>query len=189
MNAYTIVLFIHLSALFAAFGATALIGLALRRIRAARTCGEALQWLGLGKSAAHVFPPALLTLLASGAYMVHDSWSWDRPWVDAGLTGIVFLGVVGDRLEGGRAKKIAGVLAADPGAAIAGRTAAALRDPLFWTASCVNPLVAFAVAFDMVNKPGPFASGAALAIAVAVGAAAAVPLWRPRAERVAQAAE
>ena len=180
MHAYEIVLYLHILSLFVAFGVTGALWFALARLRSARVCGEALQWLAVGKTAGMVFPVVLLTLLATGAFMVHHSWTWSTPWVDAGLTGVVFLGVVGDRVEGGKGKKIAHVLAADPGAPIQGAAAAALRNPLFWSAGLVNPLIATAVAFDMVTKPGPAGAGAALAIAVVVGCAAAVPLWRTR---------
>ncbi len=180
MSGYDIALFVHLCALFVAFATTGMLGLALARLRAARTCGEALPWLALGKAAGIVFPAVLLTLLGSGAYMVHSAWTWHAPWVDAGLAGVVFLGVAGDRIEGGRGKRIARVLAADPGAPIEGRAAAVLHDPLWWSAAVVNPCVALGVAFDMATKPGPVAAGAAPAVALAVGLAAAVPLWRPR---------
>lgn len=180
MHAYTVALFVHLLALFVAFGVSGALWFALARIRSARVCGEALQWLAVGKTAGKVFPVVLLTLLGTGAYMVHDSWTWSTPWVDAGLAGLVFLGIVGDRVEGGQARKIAQILAADPVAPIAEHTAAALRNPWFWSAAITNPLVAVAVAFDMADKPGPFGAGAALAVALVIGCAAAVPLWRFR---------
>jgi hypothetical protein len=178
MHAYDIALYVHLLSLFVAFGVTGAMCLALARLRRTRVCGEALQWLAVGKTAGMMFPVVLLTLLATGAFMVHHSWTWTTSWVDAGLAGVVFLGIVGDRVEGGRAKKIAQVLAADPTAPLEGRAATAVRDPLFWSAAIVNPLIAAAVAFDMVTKPGATGAGAALAVAVCVGCAAAVPLWR-----------
>jgi hypothetical protein len=180
VSSYSIALFIHLCALFVAFATTGMLALALTRVRSAQDCGDALRWLALGKTAGIVFPIVILTLLASGAFMVRDSWTWETPWVDAGLAGVVFLGVVGDRLEGGRARKIAGLLAADPAAPIEGRTAEALHDPLWWSGVVANPCIAVAVAFDMVTKPGPVGAGTALAVALFVGAAAAVPLWRRR---------
>jgi hypothetical protein len=187
MNGYGIALFLHLCALLAAIGASAVIGLAMHRICSARVAGEALQWLGTCKAVAHVFPVALLTLLASGAYMVHRAWRWDAGWVWAGIAGVVFLGVVGDRVEGGRAKRIAHALAADPGAPLEGRLASLVRDPLWWTAAMVNHAVALAVVFAMATKPGLAGSLAALAVAVAVGAAVAVPLRRAPARAEARA--
>lgn len=188
MNGYGIALFLHLLALLAAIGASAVIALAMHRIRAARVAGEALQWLGTCKAVANVFPVALLTLLASGAYMVHRAWSWDAGWIWAGLAGVVFLGAAGDRLEGGRAKRIAQALAADPAAPLQGRLAELVRDPVWWTAATVNHAVALAVVFVMATKPGLGGSVAALVVAVAVGAAVAVPLRRPAAADEARAA-
>ena len=60
------------------------------------------------------------------------------------------------------------------------RTASALRDPIWWSAIVVNPCIVLAVTFDMVTKPGAVGSSSALAVALAVGCAAAVPLWRHR---------
>ena len=188
MSGYGVALFVHLCALFVAFATTGMLGLALARLRAARTCGEALPWLALGKTAGIVFPAVLLTLLGSGVYMVHSAWTWGTPWVDAGLAGVVFLGVVGDRVEGGRARRIAQVLAANPGAPIEGRAAVALHDPLWWSAAVVNPCVALGIAFDMSTKPGPAGAAVAPVVAIVVGLAAAVPLWRPR-QAVSRASE
>ena len=185
MHAYTIALFVHLCALLAAVSAAALITFSMRRLRTTRTGGEALQWLGLGKSASHVFPVALLTLVASGAYMVHSSWSWGRPFVDAGLAGVVFLGVVGDRVEGSRARRAAEALAPQPAEPIDERGRALLRDPLWWTAAMANQAVAIGVVFVMVTKPSALGAALALCVAIAAGALVAVPLWRTPAEQAA----
>lgn len=174
VNAYGVALFFHLLALFAAFAATALIGLAMRRVLTARAAGEALQWLGLAKTASHVFPVALLTLVASGAYMVNDRWSWDAAWVDAGLAGVAFLALVGDQVAGRRAGAIARVLAADPSASVP----EVVRDPLWWAASNANPGVALGVVFAMVTKPSPAGAAAALVVGGVLGALSAVPLRR-----------
>lgn len=174
MDGYHIALFVHLCALLAAIGASAVVALAMRRVRSSQTGRDALPWLALGKSAARTFPPAILALVASGAYMVHDSWSWSAGWVDAGLAGAVLLGVLGDRVEGRAAHRVAMALAADP-AAPAG---AIVRDRVWWTAGLVNPALATGIVFVMTTKPSLAGSIASLVVAVAIGAVAAVPLWR-----------
>jgi hypothetical protein len=174
MNGYDIALFFHLLALFAAFAATALLGLAMRRVLTARTGGDALQWLGLAKRTARVFPVALLTLVASGAAMVSERWSWSTPWVDAGLAGVVFLALVGDQVAGRRAAALAHELASDPAAPLPSR----VRDPLWWAASNANPGVALGVVFAMVTKPPAPAAAAALIVGGLLGALTAVPLRR-----------
>ncbi|HVU77615.1 MAG TPA: hypothetical protein VHC67_08530 [Gaiellaceae bacterium] len=180
MSTYGIVLFIHLSAAVGAFAANGVLLLVLRRIRAAQTGAEALPWLAIGKATARAFPPALLLLFASGAYLVHDAWTWRTGWIDAGIAGAIVLPLVGDRLEGRAAARLAQALAAAPQEA----PGALVRDPMFWTASLVNPALALGIVFVMATKPSLAGSIAALLVAVALGALAAVPLWRsPQAAR------
>jgi hypothetical protein len=174
MQTYDIALFFHLLALLAGTSASAAIALAMQRVRRARTGGEALLWLALCKNVAKTFPVALVVLVATGAYMVHRAWAWNDGWVDAGLAGVVLLGVLGDRVEGAAARRIAGRLAADPAAPCE----AVIRDPLWWTVSLVNPALVVGIVFVMATKPSLAGAIAALVVAAAVGGAAAVPLWR-----------
>jgi hypothetical protein len=174
MRSYDIALFAHLVALLAGTTASAVIALAMRRIRSAATGAEALPWLALCKSTARTFPLAMVVLVATGAYMVHRAWSWDDGWVDVGLAGVVLLGVLGDRVEGAAAKRIASRLARDPHAPCGD----AVRDPLWWTASTVNPALVLGVVFVMTTKPSLAGAIGVLAVAVVAGAGAAVPLWR-----------
>lgn len=176
MNTYHLALFVHLCALLAAIGASAVNALAMRRIRSAETAGDALTWLRLCKDVARVFPVALLLLLATGAYMVHRLWTWDTGWVDAGLVGVVLLGLLGDRVEGVAGKRLAGRLAADPARRLE-HEPALVRDPVWWTAALANPALALGIVFVMVMKPSLAGGLATLAIAIAVGALVAVRFW------------
>jgi hypothetical protein len=174
MHGYQILLFVHLLALLAAFSASGIVHFALIKLRDARTGGEALQWLGLAHKLSPVFPLALLTLLGSGAWMVHDAWTWNTGFVDAGLTGVVVLFLSGALLEGGRARKVAAELAQAPGAPVAGRAAELVRDRLLWCASWGNSGTALGVVFAMVAKLG--VAGSFAAVAAGLGAGVAVAL-------------
>jgi len=174
VRTYDIALFAHLVALLAGTTASAVIALAMRRIRSAATGAEALPWLGLCKSTARTFPVALVVLVATGAYMVHRAWAWDDGWVDVGLAGVVLLGVLGDRVEGAAGKRIATRLAQDPLAPCGD----AVLDPAWWTVSTVNPALVLGIVFVMTTKPSLGGAVAALFVAAVLGAGAAVPLWR-----------
>ena len=177
MTGYHIALFIHICGLLVAIAAIGVIALAMLRVRAARTGADALPWLEIDKMVARAFPLAILMLFLSGAYMVHKAWSWDTGWIDVGIGGLVFLGVIGDRVQGGRARFIAKTLAARPGP-VDETTAALLRDRVWWTAAMVNPALAIGVVYAMVSKLSLGGAIAAALIASAVGAALAVPFWR-----------
>jgi hypothetical protein len=177
MNRYDLVLFLHLLALLAAFGASTIVHVSMTKVRAARSGGEALQWLGLAHAFARVFPVALAVLLASGAWMVHGRWPWSSGFVEAGLTGVVFLAISGGVVEGGRARRLAGALAARPEDPI-DHAAALCRDPVWWCTSFGNSGVAIAVVLVMATKPSATASFAALAIGLAAGCAAGYAVSR-----------
>lgn len=185
MDGYRIALFLHLCALFAAFGASAVLALVMRRVRAAVTGRDALPWLALGKSAARTFPIAIVALVGSGAYMVQSAWTWSTGWVDVGLAGALLLALLGDRVEGRAAHRVAVALAAAPDAP----AGAIVRDPVWWTASLVNPALALGIVFVMTTKPSLAGAVIALAVSVAVGAVAAVPLRRSPVEAPAGRAE
>ena|SRR5581483_2881029 len=166
MHGYQIALFFHLLALFAAFGASTVIHVAMVKVRAARSGAEALGWLGVAHSLSRVFPVALAVLVGTGAWMLHDAWSWNAGFVLAGLTGVGLLFVSGAAVEGGRARKVAATLAAAP-SALPGEC---VRDALWWCTSWANTGVAVSVAFVMVTKPSTAAAFAVLACGVAGGA-------------------
>jgi hypothetical protein len=170
MHGYHIALFIHLLALLGAFAASSLVHFSMLRLREAGDGREALQWLGLAHRLARVFPVALLVLLGSGVWMVREAWDWDAGLVEAGLTGVVLLFVLGGAVEGGRARKVAAVLAADPAAAPGG----VVRDAVWWATNWANTGIAIAVVFAMATKPSP--AGAFAAVAVGAGAGACIGL-------------
>jgi hypothetical protein len=84
---YGVVLFAHVCALLAAISAGALSHLSEERMRSAETTAALRPWARLLGRVGKVFPVALLVLLASGTYLVHDAWSWSA-LVEASLAGV-----------------------------------------------------------------------------------------------------
>jgi hypothetical protein len=165
MHGYQIALFFHLLALFAAFGASTVIHVSMLKIRGASSGHEALGWLSVAHALSRVFPVALAALVGTGAWMLHDAWSWSSGFVLAGLTGVALLFVSGAGVEGGRARKVAAALAARPSSL----PGVYVRDAVWWCASWANTGVALAVAFAMVVKPSTGGAFAALAVGAAAG--------------------
>jgi hypothetical protein len=162
LDAYRIVLFLHLCALLAAIGAGSVAHLAQARMACSSTPAEARSWARLFKRLARVFPLSLLALLLTGVYLVHDRWTWSIGWVEASLVGVALLlangrGVVGRRLQAvGRA----------PDAEIV----ALARDPVIHAAAWANTGLAVSIVFVMVDKPGLAGALCAIAVGIAAGA-------------------
>jgi hypothetical protein len=173
MTSFHIALFVHLLALFAAFGASTVVHVATVKIRQARSGGEALEWLGLAHAFSPVFPAALAVLVGTGAWMLHRGGSWGAGFVLAGLVGVGLLFVPGAAFEGTRARKLAAALAERP-------DDPPLDDPLLSLISWANTGIAVGVTYGMVARPSTGAAFAALVAGLVAGAAAGLAAARSR---------
>ena len=169
MTKYQIVLFIHLLALLAATAASAIVKLAAGRRAAAPTLRESMEWGTLIGATSRVFPIAVVTLVATGAYMAAGQWGWRQGWIEAGVLGSVILlasGAVLGRRGAMQAKaNVRRLMSAThelPNDESPDRLAAVL--------SGANTGLALAIAFVMTTKPGLAAAMGVLAVGAAAGA-------------------
>ena len=95
MDAYHVVLYIHLLALFIGIGAGSVLLTCLFQLRAARTVEQAVPWGIVSGKVARLFPVAILGLFLTGAYMTHKLWTWSTGWIDVAIVGLVLLGIQG----------------------------------------------------------------------------------------------
>jgi hypothetical protein len=178
MNAYSIVLFLHLCALLGAIGTASLLHFAEMRLRAADTVATVRPWARLIENGAKVFPFALLVLLGSGAYLVHRRWSWSAGWIEAALVGVVALFVVGAVVIGGRSRALRRELQDATDGAVPSRLAHLARGHVAGIASWTNTGLALGLVFVMTTKPGLTGSTAALVVAAGLGSALGLRLQR-----------
>lgn len=170
MDAYAIVLFLHLCALLGAIGTAALLHFAEIKLRGAETVAAVRMWSRLIENGAKVFPLALLLLLGSGAYLVDRRWSWSAGWVEAALIGVGVLFLVGAGVIGGRSRALRRELRDAAEGAPRPRLAYLAREHLAGIASWTNTGLALGIVFVMTTKPGLAGSLVALAAAVSLGA-------------------
>lgn len=188
MTGYQLALLVHILALLSATAASAIVHFAAGRRAAAPTLRQALDWARVIGSAARVFPFAVLTLVASGAYMVgmEGRWSWSAGWVIAGIVGAVTLLASGAVL--GARGAAAGRAAGARMQAAAGRELPNDAPPDRVTAilSEANTFLALAVVAVMTLKPGIAGALATLAVGWAIGAWLALSHLRTHAKGEAQ---
>lgn len=175
MSGYSVALFFHFVSLVAAVAAAALAGYAGFRLRGVESAAAAQSWAALIGRAAPVFPVASAGLLASGAYMTHEAWSWSTPWIVTGLIGLGLIALLGAGVERSRGRAAVRELRA---AGLSARARSLLRDPIAWSSKVTTWTLMVAVMFVMTAKPGAGACAASLAGAVVGGVLAAVPVWR-----------
>jgi hypothetical protein len=155
MDLYHIALFVHITALLVASGATAVMKLAMSRRSKARTLGEVADWHAVMMSTSKLFPMMLAVFVLTGSYMlsVNHVNAWATGFVVAGLTGVVLLLVSGVFL-GTKGKAMSATLEDMIARNGADHPAPVLVPPPFVAAlPIVNTFIALSVAFDMVTKP------------------------------------
>lgn len=174
MDAYSVVLTIHLLALVLAAMASAVAFYAALRLRRVTTVPEAAEWGRLVASVVPAFPIATLTLFGSGAYMTQAEWTWGTPWIDAGLAGIGLIVICGSGIEATRGRQLKHELVS---AGMSTRAVRLLRDPYAWSAKMTTLTLMVGVVFVMTTKPDSLASAATIGAAVVAGVLSAIPFW------------
>jgi len=175
VNGYSLALLIHLLSVLLAATAMALAAFAGLQLRRANTVVEATSWLVLTGRIVRAFPVAVLGLVASGGYMIHASWSWSTPWVDAALVGLVLIVVLGNAVEGRHARALQRELESSGLSAQARRL---LRDPTAWGAKVTTHTTFVAVVVVMTLKPAAVGCVGAITAALAAGAFSAIAIAR-----------
>jgi hypothetical protein len=178
LDAYHVVLYIHLLSLFIGIGAASILVACGFQLRAAQTLEAAVPWGVLAGKVARAFPVAILGLFATGAYMTSDLWTWDTAWIDVGIAGLVVLGLQGPLLAERTAKKIEHALRENGPGQLGEHARRMTRHPGLWIAEFSNIGVVLGIVWNMTQKPGTAGSIAALVVGYAVGALVAFPFTR-----------
>lgn len=189
MNAYSVVLYLHLLALFVGIGAGAVMLVCLFQLRAARTLEQAVPFGVLAGKAGKFFPIAILGLFASGAYMTSDQWTWGTGWIDVGIAGLVVLGIQGGGIAERTGKKLEAALHANGPGELGPECRRMALHPGLWVVEFSSLCLVFGIVWNMTQKPGLGGSLAAVLIAYAVGVALALLVTRRSQEEVSAAAE
>ena len=175
MTLYAFALFIHIVGSLLLCTAFTAEGIGLLQLRRATTDSAVRQWegvLGLGR----VFGPAsVVTILATGLYMMISSWGW-VPWIAVGLFAWVLIAVLG-AVNGIRLSLTIRQL---PAGAAPGTS---LQSPAFVISWVTRLSIAVGIVFLMTNKPDLLAALLSIAITAAVGVGAGVAMTRRGATR------
>jgi hypothetical protein len=175
MTLHAFALFIHILGSLLLCTAFTAEGIGLLQLRRATTDSAVRQWegvLGLGR----VFGPAsVVTILASGLYMMISSWGW-VPWIAVGLFSWVLIAMLG-AVNGIRLSLTIRHL---PAGAAPGT---GLQSPSFLISWVTRLSIAVGIVFLMTNKPDLLAALLSVLITAAVGVAAGVAMTRRGATR------
>jgi hypothetical protein len=167
-----IALFFHICGVLTLFGSALLEITSLLRMRAATSVAVARAWAGVNKPLEATFPIAVVLLLASGLYMLHNNpdFKTTQPWAMVVLVLLIVLAIVGAIFHGRTLGTIAEELAAASHGAIPREIEARIHNPILLTSiSSMSVAILGAVAL-MTVKPGLRDSIIVLGVALVIGA-------------------
>jgi hypothetical protein len=188
VDTYRTILFVHFLALFVGFGAAAILGLSLFRLRAAQTGADAMPWGSLAANVEKAFPVAILGLFLTGAYMTSDLWTWGTGWIDVAIVSLAVIAAQGVLVGGRRTKELERALDANGPGTLVGRARAMTCDRATWIVSFTNPGIVLGVVWVMTQKPGTVEAIASVVVGYVVGALVALQFTKATAAEVESAA-
>ena len=170
MTLYAFALFVHIVGSLLLTTAFTAEGIGLFQLRRATTELAVREWEGI-LGLARVFGPAsVVTILASGLYMMISSWGW-VPWLAVGLLAWLLIAVLG-AVNGIRLSLTIRQL--PPGAA----PGTSLRSWGFVISWLTRLSIAVGIVFLMTNKPDLLPALLAIVVTAAIGLAAGVAVTR-----------
>ncbi len=178
MDWYQLVLFVHILGVLGLFMALGVELASMLGARRAHTIEAVRVWSSARGPLAIMFPVTSLLILCAGLAMTLDVWGWGHAWIDLSLALLILLSVMGARVNGTHAKRIAERAAALGHGPIPLDLKNALNDPIHWTAVSSMVTLALGIVFLMVEKPGWLGSVVTLVIGLLVGVILAQVLVR-----------
>ena len=178
MDAYHVVLYVHILSLLIGISAGVVATVCLLKLRRAETLADAAPWGQLAGEIEKAFPVAIVGLYATGAYMTSQFWTWNTSWIVIPIVGLAVLSLQGPLVAGRRGHALKKALMANGPGPLGPEARQMTRDRALWIADLTNEALVLGIIWVMVEK-STWASGiAALVIAYAVGVIAAIALTR-----------
>ena len=172
MTAYELALFTHLLGVVTLFAAIALVETAGARLRRAANVQHVRLWVDLTRTAAPLFPVALLTVLGSGLFMAADSWTFTTPWVVVAIAGLIVMGGIGVSVQGRYFAAIGKTSRATEDGPVPQRLNELIAAPAVWVSVAAPDAGALGILWTMAIKPGWTGSIVAVAGMAMLGAIA-----------------
>src|SRR5512143_4068781 len=127
---YPVLVFLHLVAVVAGFSGAALMHFGLGRMRAAGTADRALDGAQIVGRIGPLMPLVSLAFFLTGACLTVARWSWQTPWIEAAIAGLVAMQLISVTLLKPRMAALAPRLAQAGGGRVEGELAAGVQDPV-----------------------------------------------------------
>jgi hypothetical protein len=157
MSLYQFLIFIHVLGAVALFVAIGIEAVSLARLRQAETVADARVWLRSLKLPGRLGPIAMLTALASGAWMMKVSWGY-QPWIAVALVALVGMAVTGGAISLRGMRRLRTALRAETGSGLSERARTIRSSPALVTSLRIRIALGVGILGLMTMKPSDHAT-------------------------------
>lgn len=164
---YLIILFIHVTGAILLFAALGIEWLTFVKFRNADTFEAAAGWLKSFPVIPRLYMISMITILASGIYMMVVVWK-DAAWIIAAFFSMILLAVLGARLTGKKMESIGKEIMSGKGE-LSPDVKGKMKDSALWNSIQTRSAVALGIIYLMTVKPALTASIITILVAVIIG--------------------
>ncbi len=176
MDAYSVVLFVHIIGVLGIFVALGLERTGLRQIHAALVPEQVRSWMGILSSTRRMGFASMGTTVITGIYMMLTDTGL-VPWLVVSIGALILVILLAVMLTGPRMMAVGQAMAMGKGTLTS--TFYSLADhPLLWVSIQTRIALALGIVFLKITKPGLVGSLLAIGIAIVLGLASTLPLTR-----------
>lgn len=174
MNYYSITLFLHIVGALGFFVALGLEWTSLRYLRNAKTANEVSLWMGIYNGTFRLGIASMLTILASGIYMMATGWG-GVAWIIVALVAFVLVIVLSMILTRPRMAQMRRAMAVEKGL-ISPTLQTLAKHRLLQISIQTRMAIALGIVYLMTLKPDLEGSMLTMAIAIVLGLALSQPV-------------
>ena len=181
MTLRSLFVFIHVVSAMGVFGALAIEGALLLRLRRAADTADVLDALSGFRLLRILAPLSLAPTVISGMYLVRIVWGWHAAWINVTFASLVLAVVVGVTTT---ALRVAHLRKADADGESRGVQAGYRRDPILSVSFVMRTAIFMGIVFLMTVKPDLEESLVGIGAATAVGGLASLAVRAKRSSRI-----
>ncbi len=174
MDAYTIVLYLHIVGVLGLFVALGLEWTGLRQIRSALVPEQVHAWMGVLKSTRGVGFASMLTTVITGTYMILADTGL-VPWIYISILALLLVILLSVVLTGPRMVAIGQALVMGKGT-LSSTFYSAVNQPLLWISIQTRIALALGIVFLKITKPELAGSLVTVGVAIVLGIATSLYL-------------
>jgi hypothetical protein len=178
MSTYTLALFVHIVGVIGVFVGIGIWLFAVAALRRAQSVEQVRTLARLTVTSGNLTVGGVLLLAAAGIFMVVTTWGWQTAWIDVATVSVALLAPFGAGVIDPRIRALAKAANEAPEGPLPASLAVRTRDPLLSVGLHIYVAVLLGIVFLMTIKPALVVAILAMVVAVALGLASGLPVWR-----------